>query len=610
MAGAALAAAGVAAAACDVGGGEPDETSESTQGPLAVPKDTTAGAKQGGVLRTVAGSDVPSFDPHSAQSVLVHTQIAAYTYPRLLKFTSAKYPDKPAGGVEGDLAESFEMSADRLQATFRLRQGLKWDSKAPVNGRNIDAQDVVASWNRFIRLSPYRTDIAYDRSSAPGAPVESVTAPDSRTVVVKLKQPDAAILALFASDRHFYVLPREADAGFDPRYEVRGYGPYRLTDNRPGAHRGWSRNPDYHVKGRPFIDSIEMPIIGDYASRLAQFKAGNVWTHVAGQGDSLSVKNEIPALSLLKADNFSTSPSSLAFGYEGDSPWKDERLRQAVSMLIDRETMIDVLTNRKRYRSEGIDFEVRYHTAVAAGWEGYWVDPRYEGLFGPNAKYFRFDPDEANKLISAAGFPDGLDSALHFNGGNQYGAMYARTAEFVSGMLAEGGIRLRLEPHDFGDWLPNYSSAYATSQNAGKQIKGFGGLVYRPGGQYPSPIAQLFAQLHKDGTRFDGMTPDGKNAHLGDPEVNNAVAALRREFDLKRQQQMAQDIARMMAKKAYVIPNLPFSSLGFTLTWPVIANMGLYRAWPAGSSVTETNLHLWIDSTKPPLGPWPPSHSN
>jgi len=570
---------------------------------LATPEDTTSTAKQGGVLRSVLVADVPSFDPHSAASTAVHTQVAAYTYPRLFKFATAHYPDRPRGNLDGDLAEAYELSGDKMQITLRLRQGLKWDAKAPVNGRAIDAQDVVASWQRFAKLSPFRGEMLYEASTAPGAPIDSVTSPDSRTVVVKLKQPDAGLLALFASDRLFYVLPREADAGFDPRVEQRGYGPYRLGDNRPGAFRSWQRNPDYFVKGRPFIDTIEQPIIGDYASRLAQFKAGSIYTSVASQGDIINVRKELPRLRLTRGDNFATAPSSLAFGYEGDSPWKDERLRQAVSMLIDRETMVNVYTNRARFEDEGIEVEVRYHTAVGAGWEGWWLDPLNEAAFGPSAQYFKHAPDEAAKLIAAAGFPDGLDSTFHYNGGGQYGAIYARTVEMLSGMLAPAGIRLRLEPHDYNDWLPNYHFAYTGAQSLGKPIKGFNGLIYRVGNTSPSVSSQLLAQFHKDGIRFEGMSPDGRNAQAGDPQVNDAVTAIRREFDVKRQQELAQDFARLMARKAYVIPNLPFSTTGFALTWPALANYGVYRSWPTGAAVAEANLNLWINTAAPPITP-------
>jgi hypothetical protein len=182
--------------------------------------------------------------------------------------------------------------------------------------------------------------------------------------------------------------------------------------------------------------------------------------------------------------------------------------------------------------------------------------------------------------------------------------MYARTVEMLSGMLSAGDIQLRLEPHDYsGDWLPNYQYPYAAAQNAGKPIKGFNGLVYRVNTNYPSPMTQLFAQFNKDGIRFEGMTPDGKNAHLGDGEINNFTTSIKREFDLKKRQQMAQDLARLMAKRAYVIPNLPFSALGYSLTWPVLANYGLWHGWPSGSVIAEGALQWWIDSSKPPLTP-------
>jgi ABC-type transport system substrate-binding protein len=272
-------------------------------------------------------------------------------------------------------------------------------------------------------------------------------------------------------------------------------------------------------------------------------------------------------------------------------------------MLLDRETMIDVQTRRGTYWAEGLPFDLRFHTAVGAGWDGYWVDPQSDA-FGPNAQYLRFNLEEAKRLISAAGYEDGIDAVLHFSGGLQYGGGYVRTAELVSGMLAEGGIRLRLESHDYTkDWLPNYYFAYAAARNGGKAGKGFNGLIYRPALQQPHPVSQVFAEMHRDGIYFEGMTPDGKSPEAGDPQVNNAIAAMRREFDLKKQQEMAQNFARMMAKLAYVIPNTPYSALGFTLTWPVLSNVGAYHGWPTGSALTEANLHLWIDSTKPPLGP-------
>jgi ABC-type transport system substrate-binding protein len=374
-----------------------------------------------------------------------------------------------------------------------------------------------------------------------------------------------------------------------------------MTDNRPGSLRVWTKNPDYYVRGRPLPNSIEHAIVPEYASRLAQFRAGTIWPSVAGQDDIVAMKRELPQTVLRKSDTFSTTPSSLAFGYDGDAPWKDERLRQAVAMLIDREALIDLNTGHTGFREEGLNLDIRYHSVVGAGWEGYWIDPTDEKRFGDNARFFKYNPAEARRLISAAGLPDGFDTLLHYNGGSQYGPVYTRTAEIVSGMLSAGGIRARLDPRDYGDWLPNYHYAYTAAQNAGKPVRGFSGICYRVANSYPTVATQLFSTLHKDGARFEGMTPDGKNPQLGDPDVNQMLFAIRREFDVSKQQVLVQDFARFMARKAYDIPNLPFSALSYSLSWPVIGNLGVYRGWPAGTPVTETSIHLWVDETQPPL---------
>jgi peptide/nickel transport system substrate-binding protein len=574
---------------------------------LSTPEDSTSSAIPGGVFKSFIPTDVSTFDVLATSSLATQAFIGSLTYPRLVKFAAARYPDLPRGNIEGDLAEQTEMSGDRLQVTFRLRPGPRWESKAPTSGRPIDAHDVVFSWNKFARASPVRNDLAYHAQNAPASPIESVFAPDARTVVFRLKQPDSSVLALLASDRLFFVMPRESDGGFDPNIEIRGYGPWLLDDNRPGFFRSWRKNRDYHVAGRPFPDGLQQPVFPDYAARLSQFKIGEIWQSVVSQDDVIRTKKELPDTILRQSEMHSVTPSFLGFGYNGPVPWHDERLRQAISMLIDRPTLARINTNQDRFEAEGLDVGIRYHSVVGAGWEGFWVDPTNESQFGPTARYYRHDPAEANKLLFAAGFPEGLDTELHYAGSAQYPPIYARTAELVSGMVREGGVRARLDPREFGDWVRNYQSGYTIASNVGRQIRGFGGLVYRTGATYPSVIAQLIALFHKEGVRFMGMSPDGKDPHLGDHEVNQALEAVKREFDAVRQQEMVRDFARFMAKKAYFIPMQPHSALGFTVTWPVIGNQGVYRNWPGGAPATESYLHLWIDPTKPPLSGLPPA---
>ena len=157
---------------------------------------------------------------------------------RLLKFGVAKYPKLAGQTVEGDLAESFELSPDKLTLTMKIRQGIKWDPRPPTNGRVLDVQDIIFSWNKFTKVHPNRAEIAYDATNAKSAPVESVSSPDARTIVFKLRGPDVSLLPMLASLFYLHIMPRESDGGFDPKADQRGAGPFLLEEYVPSG--AWS----------------------------------------------------------------------------------------------------------------------------------------------------------------------------------------------------------------------------------------------------------------------------------------------------------------------------------------------------------------------------------
>ncbi len=601
LAGAAALGGGIAALSLVGCGGSNNAKEARGSGLLSQPEDTTAKAQQGGALRGFVGVEAVSFDVIADATSSVYGQISPYAYLRLVKFTTARYPKVATGEIEGEAAESFEISPDKLQITFKLRPGVKWDARAPTNNRLMDAEDVVYTWNRFAKLSPNRGDVVYDATTAPFSPFLSMTAPDSRTVVAKLQRPDAAALPLLAYSRNFYVMPREADGGFNPKGDIRGAGPWILAESRPSASRTWKRNPDYYIKGRPFFDSIELAVLPEYATQLAQFRAGNVWTNVVNQEDVLATKKDVSDAVLRQADAFSSIASVLVFGYNGDSPFKDERVRQAVSMAIDRETLIDVLGNRDKFRAEGLDLPTRYHTIISANWEGYWIDPQNEKQFGPNGKYYSYNVAEAKKLLAAAGFPNGVDTQLFYNGGTNYGPDYRKAAEIAGGLLPEVGIRARQNPREYTDYLPNYHYAYTLAQHLNEPLPGYNGVLLKAAGTRPTVDLTIFHLQHSKGTQYDGYTATGKDPQNGDPEVDAAIEKFRSEFDHNKQIDQIQEYQKLMAKKAYRIPLSPFGSQNFTLTWPVIGNYGVYRTAAGGPTAAETEIHWWQDATKPPL---------
>ena len=592
----------LALAGCGSDGGD-EQAIVDKSGLVHVPKDTTGQAKAGGTLKHYVTADILHFDAVADPSASTVSNSSEPFYPRLLKLKAVKYPDEPDGSSEGEAGETWEIAPDKLQITFKLRQGMKWDARAPTNGRALDAHDVVFSWNKFKSVSAGAAALAYHAENAPESPIESMTATDDRTVVVKLHHPYASIIPMLSARDLLYIAPKESDGGFDPRTTVRGHGPFLLEEYVPSSRFVWRRNPDFYVKGRPFIDRVELPIISDQAQRLAQFRAGNVFTDVfaASQQEVVGMKREIPDVMLVQDGNFPASPSPvLTFGWEQGSQFRDQRLRQALSMMIDREAYIDVIDNRENFRKDGLELPVALNTVVPAGWGPYWLDPADAKDFGPNAKYLSLDLAEAKKLTAAAGFNDGFEFDMNFGAG-QYGAVYERQVQVLAGMFENGGLRpkqIGITPNSL--WLDQYSRGYRSKEYAAGQKKGFTGIALVPERTYPSAAIQVYNQFHKDGQGYRGMVPAGGSVIEGDPKSNELAIKISQEFDRDRQIALVHDLIRHATGQTYYVPRIS-AAKAYSLWWPAIGNVGAYVSYPGASNWTDVRLNWWIDDSKPPL---------
>jgi len=565
-------------------------TGQNTSSLLVKPDDTSKQAKRGGILKSRLDGDVTTWDPNQAAAAAVAHFEA--TYSRLFS-RKVGHLQPSDNEITGELAESWEWSPDRLQLTAKLRKGVKFHNLAPVNGRVVDIDDVMFSWKRFSSQSVYRTIVS--NAANPDAPVLSFTAPDPNTIVIKLKEPLFYAHGYFANRSYVVLMPKEADnpRDLDLRGKLVGTGPFFL-DYKPSVGLSYKRHPDYWVKEQPYLDQIDMPLVAEYASALAQFRSGNIYGGIASQADILVTKKDVPALNLYK-ESVSGGGYRMFFGWQ-HAPVRDKRVRQAWSMAIDRDLLIETQGGAKEFEQAGLSVEKRWNSALqttdqTAGW---WLDPRGKD-FGPNAKYYQYNVAEAKKLLAAAGYSDGPEMISNYavGGIGLYGPDYVKYVDIWEGMAKDAGFKVtRKEINYTTDFLPKIRDSQGV----------FGGHSYKTGPPPPTsdPVNQLTYEYSKaGGSGFHGFDLGGKGDASGDPYIEDQLHKARLEADVEKRRSIVFDVQRYLAEQQYCI-QYPGGSTPYSVQWPALRN---YRVFFGGDGLTNVTNYMnwWVDDAQPPL---------
>lgn len=538
-----------------VGCGGSDDSGGDSSGLVVEAKDTIKQAKRGGTW-TYVDIEAPIASPMLATS---QNGLGGYSYSRLLRNKVTLVDDLDLSGVEPDVAESFEESPDGLKITFKINPNVLLDPRPPTNGRKLTAADVKYSWDVWSTVNASRGELS--NAANANSPVLRLEQSDDHTVTFHLAFPLASMASRFAYRRGLYIMPTEAEGKFDAKTETRGSGPWMLVKNTPSSGMEFERSPQWHVYGgkQPFFDKLNIQYITDYSNRIAQLKAGTLLTSDVRQEDVLSIKRETPGLNMY-AQLFPLSrPEHVVFS-ELDSQFKDVRVRQAVSMLLDRDAWIDTFFNVPKFTSEGLTVEKRWHTHFAAGEPPYWHDPQGKEL-GDAAKNFQYNVEEATKLLKAAGITK-LDTPVSFET-----PLNDQRAQVFAEMLNASGIfNVTLRP------LPR--NDYVREIHTGKgQFQGLGfGLAAGTGGDVDQYLTTRF---NLGATNFTFFT---ENRY---PKIQDLVVHQRKEINREKRLDLLKDLEKQMATE---MPSVPFPGIanGFDLAWPTLGNFNAYVSADAG----------------------------
>jgi len=546
--------------------------------------DTTAKAVKGGIYQTYYVGNV-TLDPLSATSYSSNYQ-TGYIYPTLLRFKSG-YRVPATGELEGNLAQSYEQP-DPGTIIFKLQPKARWDPK--LDGRAIDADDVVFSWKKFAAKGSTRLDLSNAATSY--APIVSVEAVDKSTVKFNLAFPMAATLGQLAYDRNLLVMPRESEGpsvpnGFNPLTETRSGGPWILENYQRSVGYTYRRNPNFWDADKVWLDGIDMPIIAETAVRMAQFRAKRLWAMAPPQTEVIALHNDLPELVVEKGEP-GKSVWQLDFGMRPNSPFRDYRVRQAASMLIDRDAFIDTWNNVTKFRAAGYPVDVTFHSHLSSGWEdaGYWVDPKGKDM-GEGAKSFTLNVAEAKKLLSAAGFTGPIETEIAWIPEAYYGTDFPKWAETFKGFLeADGLFKLKqVNPPYATEYLPKYYWNKAD----------FEGIAVAATTVYPAdPDGHMFAYYHSKGAR---QKVAWKGIETIDAKSDKLIEDQRRELDPKRRIELIREWQRYQATQMPTIP-FPGQATGFGFAWPWLGNYGVFRDWDWESDHFNQAMQVWFDKSK------------
>jgi peptide/nickel transport system substrate-binding protein len=321
------------------------------------------------------GLDPGWVNPVTHSYVLTQVQYDYFLHDALIK-------SMPQGVLTYSLAEHAEMSADFKQAAFRLRAGLKFQDGTPLT-----TADVKWCYENF--KGAY-AKIFHDK-------LDNIKVVDDRTIIFNFKEPFLDFMALYNGGVSGigWIIPHKyyekvGSDGF--KNKPIGAGPFKFVSQQAGSQfhfEAW----DGYWRRAPGVKTVIVKGIRDPASRLAGLQTGELDLAYGMTGKLLP---RVMKDKKLRWDENFTAPWYLLFpGYgEKDSPFHDKRVRQAVSLAVNR-----AFISKRETQGIGIPW-------------GNWINAgNPDALKGDGSELPvpEYNPEKAKKLLAEAGYPNGFD---------------------------------------------------------------------------------------------------------------------------------------------------------------------------------------------------------
>ncbi|KGR37466.1 peptide ABC transporter substrate-binding protein [Vibrio campbellii] len=516
---------------------------------------TTAQAdtiKQGGTLTVpiINTGFVENFNPYTTKDTL-----------HGIMFEPLFVLNNMTGETHYRLAESVEYSDDLKTITLKLRDGLEWSDGAPLT-----AEDVVFSFE-LTKKAP-----AFDvKAIWPTGNLTSIEATDKQTVVFNLAEPDSTFLWSIGA---YHIVPKHTwskvtDYTTFTNPNPVGSGPMTTVKYVKPQQMELCRNPHYYLENRPYLDCVNFRSYNDNSQIQPALIKGEIdW------GSNFIADVESTFVGQDKENNHFWYPANDAihlYVNTKKAPFDDLRVRQALSMSLDREAIVDIAA----YGYPTVNYNVG---GIAELYKKH-IDEDVNKKFGHLTQY---DAKKAQSLLDEAGivdrngdgFRDNADgSTVEFdievvNGWTDW----IQVVQMVTEYFADVGIKANVKTVDWAVYDKNLKDSAFTMSINWSMVS-------------DNPILAFQEYYHTSRV--------GKGFHAGhgvhSPEIDKLIDSFGKIGDAEKQEAIISELQEFTAE------NMPFIPLFSNPTWFQYSTKNIV-GWP--SEKDPYIQPVWYDGGK------------
>ncbi|MEI4472356.1 ABC transporter substrate-binding protein [Frigidibacter sp. MR17.24] len=316
--------------------------------------------------------------------------------------------------AEPDLATEWQANDDLTVWTFKLRPGVTFH-----DGAACTAADVVATFQAILNpdfASPARNNVG---------PIDTIEAVDDTTVRFTLKTAYADFPVALSYNNARIIQASVVEGSFESlRTSANGTGPFKLVSYEPDRLVVVEKNPDFYDPARPYLDRVELHVFPDLGAQVSSLLAGDIdMIATLGPNDFMRLDGQ-DGIDVLRSA--SGQFCNVNFGTD-IAPFNDARVRRALALTIDRDAMVDFMT--EGLGTKGND------TPLNGSYPFFKQIPQREQNIA-----------EAKKLLAEAGLADGFEAELI---ASDRPAIRTQLAVALREMAKEAGITINVTtmPH-------------------------------------------------------------------------------------------------------------------------------------------------------------------